>query len=207
MKRTVIIMISFMAFMLSGCGKNSEKDYNDFSNEIAELQSKVSYLESIQSEENTAEENTAENEKQVYEEKSWDFSFDYDDNNSIEYTLSIDADGNIVINGAGYYEDGKLGLAQSDRQWINENYFQNVVSKEIKISFYVGENEYEYVISNEQIISDTLPIEESVIYSPETREYFDNGVMEEHQKEIIELYDAVTSYLLKLPIAKMGLAP
>lgn len=195
-KLTTLFILCGVA--LSGCANSNDMSdtvsREEYQSVVSEINALKAQIESMENEDEQTQENNISIESEesiVYEEKTWDFSYEYDDNNIINYTVKIDSTLDIYVEGAGKYEEGNLGLVQSDYDWISDLYYEQLSAKEINLEFDIGEEKYEFVVSNYEVISDTVPMDVFQINPAYIGEYIDNGVMEDHQGKILEFFQTV----------------
>ena len=196
--KKIIVWFILCGVALSGCANSKDTSdtvsRDEYESVVSEIDALKAQIESMDNKDEQTQENDKSIESEdsiVYEEKIWDFSFEYDDNNIINYTVKIDGTLDIYVEGAGKYEGGNLGLVQSDYDWISDLYYEQLSAKEINLEFDIGEEKYEFMVSNYEVISDTVPMDVFQINPAYIGEYIDNGVMEDHQNKILDFYQTV----------------
>lgn len=189
--------LAICVLLLSGCAVNndeyvSKEEYEKVINEIAELESR---LESIEINTKNNEEETAntesEQEEISYEKKLiGEFSFDFDENNSISLSVFKDGVGDYFVNGCGIYEEENSGLLYSDHRLITLLFYDGLNAKDIEINYTIGEEEYLFSVLDGEVVSEVLLDEHST-----PSEYRDNGKLIERQGQLSDFFN----YIINVP--------
>lgn len=189
MKR--LILIFACTIVLCSCSSDENNtvsidNYESLSEEIEALKAQVESLEQ-ESVNSTIQEDSqvVENIEQITYEKELlgEFEFSWDDNNIISLNLYKQGD-DYFVEGNGIYETDKLLLLQENYYWMCE--FTSLYAKEAEIDFTVGDEEYKFLVSDYQVIADTIPMENWDHTIPS--EYY--GEKSEYLNKIMDFYDS-----------------
>lgn len=198
MKKQAITLI-ICALLLSGCtnsGNNDEyvskEEYENVVNQITELESR---LESIENNTKNNEEETVNTESKQeeisYEKKViGEFSFDFDENNSLSLSVYKDGVGDYYVNGYGIYEEENSGLLYSDNRLITLLFYDGLNVKNIEINYTIGEEEYLFLVLDGEVVSEVSLDEYST-----PSEYRDNGKLIERQGQLSDF----VNYIINVP--------
>lgn len=174
MKKSVFIL--FVCFLiLTGCkGEASDtvsrEEYEDIVAEVNSLKTQIESMENKNIEtQQQAEIQESESEEPLTHEKELlgEFSFDWDENNKIVLFLYQEGE-DYFVEGHGTYEEGKLSFLQENYYWMCE--FTSLYAKEAEINYTVGDEEYTFLVSDGEVVVDTIPMENKE-YIP--NEYYD----------------------------------
>lgn len=194
MKKLFITLI-ICVLLLSGCAGNndeyvSKEEYENVVNQMTELESRLESIEN-NTKDNEDETINTELEEISYEKKLiGEFSFDFDENNSISLSVYKDGIGNYYVNGCGIYEEENSGLLYSDHQHITLLFYDALNAKDIEVNYTIGEEEYVYLVLDGEVISDV-----SLDEYTKPSEYMDNGKLKERQ----DLFDDFINYIINVP--------
>lgn len=189
MKR-IVTLLTICVFALSACSNTSDTvsrdDYESLANEVEDLKNQIESMKPESADSTPQEESqiTISEEPITYvKELLGDFSFDWDENNKIALSLYQEGE-DYFVEGYGTYEEGKLFLLQENYYWTCE--FTSLYAREAEIIFTVGDEEYKFLVSDYQVIADTIPMENwnHTISS----EYY--GKQGEYLSKIKDFYDS-----------------
>lgn len=171
-KRILLLTVCLIIF-LSGCGNsNNQNDYiskDEYESIISEMEELKSQIASIEENNNQSSEvqSATENEEQVsdnqivYEkELLGESTFEWDENNQLYIAIYHEGAKKFSLIGYGVYEDDNLGLLQEDYFIINS--YGGEWLNNLEVSFSIGEEEYLYLRSDGELISDDVPMDERV---------------------------------------------
>ena len=194
MKKQLITLIIY-AMLLSGCAVNndeyvSKEEYENVVNQLTELESRLESVEN-NTKDNEDETINTEPEEISYEKKLMgEFSFDFDDNNSISLSVYKDGVGYYYVNGCGIYEEENSGLLYSDNLLITLLFYDALNARDIEVNYTIGEEEYVYSVLDGEVVSEVSLGE----YSTPSK-YRDNGKLKERQ----DLLDDFVNYIINIP--------
>lgn len=171
-KRILLLTVCPIIF-LSGCGtSNNQNDYinkDEYESIISEMEELKSQIASIEENNNQSSEvqSEKENEEQelnnqiMYEkELLGEGTFEWDENNLLYLAVYHEGAKTFSLVGYGIYEDDNFGLLQEDYFIINS--YGGDWLKNLEVSFSIGEEEYLYLKSDGELISEGVPMDERV---------------------------------------------
>lgn len=173
MYKSIIILTVSLFIFLSGCGNaNNQNDYiskDEYESIISEMEELKSQIASIEENNNQSSEvqSATENEEQVLDNQNvyekellGESTFEWDENNQLYIAIYHEGAKKFSLIGYGVYEDDNLGLLQEDYFIINS--YGGEWLNNLEISFSIGEEEYLYLRSDGELISDDVPMDERV---------------------------------------------
>lgn len=186
--KKLVVLLTISVFILSGCSNTSDTvsrdDYERLAEEVESLRDQVESMKPESANPTTQEESpvtVSENPITHKKELLGKFSFDWDENNKIVLILYQEGE-HYFVEGHGTYEEGKLSFLQENYYWMCE--FTSLYAKEAEINYTVGDEEYTFLVSDGEIVADTIPMENKE-YIP--NEYYDKR--DEWVEQIKYFYD------------------
>lgn len=167
----IFLLSTVCVVILSGCSSlNNQDDFvsrNEYESIVSEVDELKTQIESIENQSNYniethsyIENDDQESENQnVYEKELFDeCTFEWDENNQLYLAIYKEGGKKFSLVGSGIYEDENLGLLQEDYFIISS--YSGIWLSNIEINFKIGEEEYLYLKTDGEFITDSVPMAE-----------------------------------------------